>query len=105
LPESQKLAAGIFGGEMQFRYLDAPQLLKHALGLATRLDSNFSLYYVYYDWPGTESIAHRDEIRRFATAVGQELRFKALSYHEILRPLAETCGADSTYLNYLMARY
>jgi hypothetical protein len=105
LPQSQKLAARMQNGEIQFRYLDTPQLLKHALGFATRLGSNFSLHYLYFDWPGKESIAHRDDIGRFAAQVGPELRFNALSYQDLFCSFATIPGIDKSYLDYLTARY
>lgn len=51
-------------GKETFRYLDAAQLLKHALGLATQLGDGFSLFYIYYDWPGKALNVHRDEVKR-----------------------------------------
>ena len=57
LPACQSLAEELWceelrGGRQQFEYLDPRQLLKHALGLATKLRDRFSLYYLYYDWSG-----------------------------------------------------
>lgn len=43
----QSLAIDVDKGLERFRYLDVPQLLKHALGLATQLGDRFMLYYAY----------------------------------------------------------
>ena len=105
LPRSQELSVAIKNGEALFRYLDAPQLLKHALGLATRLDDRFSLYYIYYDWPGKESELHREELIHFTDAVGPELRFKAVSYQDLFCSLEGLDSIDNDYRHYLRARY
>lgn len=105
LPNSQRLAVDIARGQEIFRYLDAPQLLKHALGLATQLGSNFSLFYIYFDWPGKESDTHYRELDRFACRVGSELNFNAQSYQDLVRALTRIEGIDSDYLTYLQARY
>jgi len=105
LPESQNLASRMNIGELQFQYLDVPQLLKHALGMATQLVDQFSLYYVYLDWPGKESAVHCDEIALFAELVGEELRFQSLSYQQVLSSLGREQGVDSVYLSYLGSRY
>ena len=64
LPACQSLAEEpwaeeLCGGRPRFEYLDARQLLKHALGLATQLGCSFSLYYLYYERPGDGLEAHR----------------------------------------------
>ncbi len=105
LPDSQTLANGMHSGEVRFRYLDVPQLLKHALGMATQLGEKFSLYYIFLDWPGKESPVHCEEIAQFSKLVGKELRFKALSYQQLLLSLRSERGVDSNYLNYLGSRY
>ena len=105
LPASQELANLMNSGVKQFRYLDAPQLLKHALGLATQLGDQFSLYYTYLDWPGKESDVHREEVIQFAGFVGAELGFKAITYQQIFLSLQNEQGVDSDYLDYLGERY
>ena len=105
---AEEIGAGKDGGKSLFQFLDAAQLLKHALGLATIHDDRFSLYYLYYDWPGERSEAHRDEIERFAARVGDEIRFKALSYQDVYKQLRVLTPPDSEYrdyLDYLRDRY
>jgi hypothetical protein len=105
LSKTQKLAEAINCREEVFRYLDAPQLLKHVLGMATRLGSQFSLYYIYFDQQGPESDVHRREIERFDSLVGEEVRFKARSYQELFSTLRVLGFDDEYYMTYLRDRY
>jgi hypothetical protein len=106
LVHCQQLAEAISDGREQFRWLDAPQLLKHALGLATAVPGRFSLHYMYFDAQGIEGTAHRDEIQRFFRAVGQEIGFQARSYQALVSDIVKHCGAeDANYLAYLQSRY
>lgn len=104
LPKCQALAADIRAKREHFTFLDAPQLLKHALGLATQLAERFDLHYIYCDWPGPESVPHKAELRRFSDRVGTELRFKAYTYQDLLQRL-EAQQIDSRYVKYLRERY
>src|SRR5262249_832936 len=101
LPACQLLSNDIRRGEKWFWWLDAPQLLKHALGLARHLGNNFSLSYLYYDWDCAWRREHLEEIECFSGLVGSELRFAAMSYQELFGRLREIGGADACYLNYL----
>jgi hypothetical protein len=105
LPESQKLVEQMNSGATRFRYLDAPQLLKHALGMATQLGDQFSLYYMYLELPGKESSIHAEEVRKFASCVDAELGFKAITYQQLVSSLQHEQGTDSEYLDYLRNRY
>jgi hypothetical protein len=105
LAESQELARRMRQGDVQFRYLDAPQLLKHSLGLANVLGDQFSLYYVYLNCPGKESAFHTEELNRFGQLVGEELRFRAVTYQGLLSALDREQDTDLKYLDYLRTRY
>lgn len=105
LPQSQKLAKEMFDGRESFRYLDAPQLLKHALGLATQCNDQFSLYYIYYDWPCPESDMHQEEINLFSDHVAEELRFKSISYQSLFQKFGTLLAGNGEYSNYLRSRY
>ncbi len=105
LPHAQQLAESINMGEQSFRYLDAPQLLKHALGLATQLGERLSLFYIYLDWPGEESEAHGQEIQRFGALVDASLRFEAYTYQDLFSSLNNKDGMDESYISYMRARY
>ena len=110
LPACQTLAEllrteELRGRRQRFEYLDARQLLKHALGLAAQLGREFSLCYLYYDWPSEQREAHRREIGRFNELVGGEIGFRALSYQQVFSRLQESGQASGDYLEYLGARY
>ncbi len=103
LPICQVFAEELHGQLHRFEYLDPYQLLKHVLGLAKH--DQFSLYYLYYDCPGKRSEAHKKEIWGFANRVGEEIRFKSLTYQKAYGRLCASNQADSEYLDYLEARY
>ena len=105
LPNTQILAEDMAAGRESFRYLNVAQLLKHSLGLSNRLGRNFSLHYMYYDWPGDESTQHELELVRFAELVGAELKFHASSYQDFFRSLLMVDGTEADYLSYLSDRY
>jgi hypothetical protein len=105
LPEAQKLAEAIYNGEETFVYLNAPQLLKHALGMATKLGNRFSLIYIYFDWDSAESALHRQEIDRFAALIDEVLGFKAMSYQKLFSTMNTIGNADEQYISYLSQRY
>lgn len=106
LPNCQQLANEMQARTERFAHLDAPQLLKHALGLGTTLKGQFALWYLWYDSCSPEADRHRHEIDRFAARVGDELRFRALTYQELFEALSQRCGAESSaYLAYLRGRY
>lgn len=106
LGSCQALAAELHAGTEHFRYLDVAQLLKHALGLATRHEGKFGLNYIFYEWPGPESVAHRAEVERFQALVGNDLLFRWNSYQEIYKRLSQTAGQEHIlYTTYLGERY
>lgn len=105
LTATQRLAESIQSKEITFRYLDAPQLIKHALGLATHLGGNFRLHYIYFDCSGSEAAAHQSEITTFSELVRDELGFKAMSYQELVSRLEEFAETPVDYLDYLRRRY
>ena len=105
LQRSQELSDQMNSGATRFRYLDAAQLLKHALGMATQLDDRFSLFYMYLDWPGKESSLHIEGVSQFADFIGPELGFKAITYQRLLLSMHKEQGTDSEYLDYLRERY
>jgi hypothetical protein len=106
LPKCQELARALQAREQRFQRLDAPQLLKHALGLATQRSSKWELLYLYFDWPGHEGTEHRSEILRFGDAVGPEVAFRSLSYQSMFaRLLTHSDASDLIYLEWLSDRY
>jgi hypothetical protein len=102
----QLLAEELNAGTRHYRYLDAGQLLKHALGLATQQPGKFELYYLYFDWPGRESAMHGEEVQQFSGIVSHDFKFTALSYQELYKHLSNEIGAEhAEYMTYLRLRY
>ena len=106
LPRAQALASALRNGEASFRYLDAAQLLKHALGLATGHRGLFSLYYLFYDVAGHESSIHQQEVERLEHEIGQDVAFHWCTYQEVFRRLAQAVEPKhGAYVGYLRQRY
>ncbi len=105
LIKTQRLATSIYSKEVTFRYLDAPQLIKHALGLATHIGSKFKLFYIYYDCSCDEATVHKSEIAVFSKRVHEELGFQAISYQELFSVLCKSVDVPVGYLDYLRLRY
>jgi hypothetical protein len=106
LPNCQALAAG-FSEPEPFRFLNVPQLLKHALGLAGKKKEGANeLWYIYFDWKCPERVTHAEELKRFADLVGEEIPFRALTYQDLFCRLQSTIQPeDAPYLEYLQDRY
>ncbi len=93
-------------GETSFTYLDAPQLLKHILGLATKSGAmGFELVYLWYDLPSLEAERHREEIKEFKNQVGDEVYFRDMTYQELFKVIRKSLDADKNYISYLGERY
>ena len=101
LPECQLLAEELRNRRHRFEFLNPWRLLKHALGLATNPGDRFGLYYLYFDFPGDRSEAHRQEIQFFASRVGEEMRFRASTYQEVYSRLLTSGWDEPEYLDYL----
>lgn len=107
LNSTQRFAERLQGREVTFRFLDVPQLIKHALGLATNLGNRFRLLYIYFDGPCQDDIAinHRREIEAFEAELGDELGFLTISYQQLLAHLSKAGDVNPAYLEYLQLRY
>jgi len=76
-------------GDLDSRYLDADQLIKHALGLSkNHPGTEKHLVYVYWEPEDASLLAcsgiHRDEVKRLLERVGDsEPRLHAVSYREL----------------------
>jgi hypothetical protein len=90
-----------------FKYLDIPQLLKHALGLKRAAKGGtWYLRYVYLDCPCAARADHQKEIADFSATVGSELNFRAQSYQSLLASLDVASDPELVdYLEYLRDRY
>lgn len=110
LPRCEKLAQRIREeeqGKTSFIHLDTPQLLKHILGLTWSKSGPqcFEILYLWYEFPSPEAERHRNEIREFKECVGDEVRFRDLTYQELFENIKQSPLADENYLNYLSKRY
>ena len=106
LPSADCIAKALYDGREKYEYLDVQQLFKHALGLARQAaGAPWSLRYVYLGAPGAAGNDHAEEIARFSAAVGEELRFSAITYQSLFASLAGAPTVDATYLAYLRDRY
>jgi hypothetical protein len=107
MPALRSLAAGCANPSSDdFRHLDAPQLLKHLLGLRRRSGARGNLLYLFYDVPGAEGARHCDEISRFTEATNRDgVRFTSLSYQTLLLRLSEQRTAHREWVDYMTERY
>lgn len=106
LTRCQEVAERIQSGDVAFRWLNAEQLLKHALGLANS-GTQWMLWYVWFRPDGAEGDAHAVEAETFSRLVHEDgIGFRSVTYQDLFRRLRETCGSEhSEYLRYLGGRY
>ena len=105
LPAADRLARAVHEDCEAFRYLDVPQLLKHALGLARASAPGWALRYLYTEGSGATAEEHAREAVRFADAVAAELAFAAMSYQSFVPALTGAGDAAPEYGAYLRDRY
>lgn len=75
----------------RFKFLDAAQLVKHALGLTHHFSSeekSLALFYLYWEPMNTDDVkefsSHREEVKEFELSVkNSSLTFRAMSYLEL----------------------
>jgi hypothetical protein len=104
LPRCQVVANSMREGST-FHHLDVSRLLKHALGLA-RKTGLYELYYIYFDWACPEGEAHTQELARFNDRIGDEIRFRAMTYQDLFARLGQSSRpSDEAYIEYLTTRY
>jgi len=104
LPKCQTLVNSL-REDAAFKYLDVPQILKHALGLASK-KRTFEIFYLYFDWQSPESVTHAKELARFAELIGDEFQFRAMTYQDLFARLAHSVRPeDAAYMDYLTGRY
>jgi len=94
-------------GMTSFSFLDAPQLLKHILGLTTKFGKRgFELLYLWYDYrPYLEAEGHRREIGEFERYISSEVSFQQMTYQELFKSIKDNPEADPQYIGYLADRY
>lgn len=106
LPGCQGLAERLRSEPLGFAFLDAPQLLKHMLGLATN-EVRWQLWLLWFDPGGEAGDRTRAEIGRFVDRVeGDAERFSSVTYQELFeRMLPIAREVDSAWCSYVGSRY
>ena len=107
LPNCYRLVEEIYHDDHTFwTYLDAPQLLKHILGLTNTYGKRkFTLLYLWYEIPSKESDDHKVEIKTFAEYVADDARFKSMTYQALFKRIEKIEGVSQVYLDYIRSRY
>lgn len=105
LPRCQALAEDLQAGRERCKYLNAPQLLKHALGVRKLGRRRTVVVYLYYEWPGREAEVHRIELERVRQRLATEVDLRVLTYQHLDASLRAVPGVDRDYLDYLAERY
>ncbi len=105
LTQCDRLAREINGGTKAYEYLDAPQLLKHILGLQNSGAPSWALFYVWYDVKGDAGDQHRTELADFSERIRSGLTFVAVSYHQLVAQIATAQAGAPDYFAYLAQRY
>jgi Restriction Endonuclease associating with ARP len=106
LEHCRDLASQISKERDCFIHLGAAQLLKHALGLQrAHGPRGYRLLYLWYELDGPEAKQHREEIATFRDAIGNDVRFEALTYQDLFEGLEREAPEHEEYLDYLRDRY
>lgn len=105
LPRCQALADDLQSGRERPKFLNAPQLLKHALGLASGGLRTSALVYLYYHRNGKEAPTHRAEIERVVALLQPEVELHVATYQALFEALRATPGLAREYVDYLARRY
>jgi hypothetical protein len=105
LVRCQAFAEELQDGRERTKFLNASQLLKHALGLANNGLRTSTLVYLYYDRPGREAATHRAEIERVVARLVPEIDLRIATYQALFSALRDAPGLDRAYVDYLARRY
>ena len=105
LPLCQALAEDLQQGREKLKHLNAPQVLKHALGLAVNGLRTSTLVYLYYDRPEREGKTHRAEVDRIAARLQPEVDMRVTTYQALFAALRAAPGLERDYVDYLARRY
>jgi hypothetical protein len=105
LPLCQALAEELQDGRERTKHLNAPQLLKHALGLAVNGLRTSTLLYIYYERPGRQAATHRAEVERVVARLAPEIDLRVATYQSLFDALRAQQGLERDYVHYLARRY
>ncbi len=103
LPECRELLKGIYSEKKSgFTYLDAPQLIKHILGLNKCFGSkSYKLLYLWYYVPSEEANTHKKQIDEFSQLVRDEAYFRSMTYQELFERIKQYPNISEDYLKYI----
>jgi hypothetical protein len=108
LPNLREIAVQVSPENTRFTTLDAPQLIKHVLGLKKAYGKGgFRLLYLWYDVPGPEAVRHSEEIAEFSRIMSRDgLTFQSITYQDVILSLAkhQRVGHE-VFVDYLVERY
>lgn len=108
LPNLREIADRVSPENTGFTTLDAPQLIKHVLGLKKAYGKGgFRLLYLWYDAPGPEAVKHAEEIAEFSKYLGRDgVMFQSLTYQDVILSLARNQRVKhAAFVDYLAERY
>ena len=108
IPRVQVLAKSIVQQsetKTEFQYLDVPQLIKHILGLNSSYHGRCALLYLWYQVDSLEAERHEQELERFCSMIGSNIRFRAMTHQDLFERIKRVPDVDSAYLQYLERRY
>lgn len=106
MPNVRRVGELLAANPGEFSPLEAPQLVKHILGLARRYGpKGFHLVYLWYDFASETAARHRAETDRFTSLIASDVSFRALTHQELLAGLAQLREPVPGYIRYLSGRY
>jgi hypothetical protein len=90
-----------------FRYFDAPQILKHMLGLESSYGKHkFILICLWYKIDSLEANEHVREINVFKERITSEFDFRDMTYQDLFEKVKKLSGNNhKKYIEYLEKRY
>lgn len=114
-PEGDELWSRVGLGRVQevasrlaarWQYLDAAQLVKHMLGLASESEASATLLYLWYDTGLDDALRHREEVAKFAAQVaGERIAFVSCTYQEAFARMPVGAEPEAGWNGYMESRY
>ena len=103
LPAAQRVADRL---RPEWGHFDAPQVLKHLLGLASDPRKPSRLAYLWFDTGEPGAVAHREEIERFKVLIaGDPLTFVPATYQQVFGALSESDEPAVGWYSHMSRRY
>ena len=103
LDGAQELASRL---QPEWIHLDAPQLLKHLLGLANDPSKPACLLYLWFDTSKPDTLVHRREIADFSKAVASDsIAFQSRTYQDVFDRVPSGSSPVDGWHAYMRERY